>query len=75
MALLDMVDGELPFNETNTTPQLIPLCSRCPAPDFAEESMFILFALFIWGLEIRPKKDANGNDIKPEGKYQHRIIP
>ena len=37
--------------------------------------MFILFAVFLWGLEIRPKKDANGNDIKPEGTYQHRIIP
>jgi hypothetical protein len=37
--------------------------------------MFILFSLFFWGLEIKPKKDANGNDIKPEGKYQHRIIP
>ena len=70
-----MVDGELPCNETNTNSELILVYSRCPAIDFAEESMFILFALFLWGLEIQPKKDANGNDIKPEGTYQHRIIP
>jgi len=73
--LLVMVDGEPASKGANTNSELIPLHSRCPATDFAEESMFILFALFLWGLEIRPKKDENGNDIKPDGKYQHRIIP
>jgi hypothetical protein len=75
MALLDMVDGEPPFDDANANSELTPLYSRCPAADFSEESMFILFASFFWALEIRPKKDANGNDIKPEGKYQHRIVP
>ncbi|KAF4585146.1 lantipeptide [Pleurotus pulmonarius] len=48
---------------------------RCPAADFAQESMMILFALALSTFNVLPFTDDEGNKIIPKGEYTHRIIP
>ncbi|KDQ23217.1 hypothetical protein PLEOSDRAFT_1049741 [Pleurotus ostreatus PC15] len=48
---------------------------RCPAADFAQESMMILFALALSTFNVLPFTDDEGKKIIPKGEYTHRIIP